>query len=283
MGSSPSSSRATSRPKAGSIWADRAPSLAVGLAGSLIGTAALLAGPFVWFRPNRILEGEAEEAVVALGTLGWVVFTLWLLAGLALFVSSRSRARGPSAAARVVLVTAALLLILAQTSRAGAAFALSEGQAARTSFGWAFYVFLFAVFLVLHAATSDIRSHSARFALVVLPLAGVVLLAALGGVNDLGIVREWALTRSTFTRELVRHLFYASGATIGAIVIGVPLGILSARHTRVRSVVMGALNLGQVLPVLAFIGIMMPIIGAITSRWTGLAGRLVSPASVGRR
>ncbi len=86
----------------------------------------------------------------------------------------------------------------------------------------------------------------------------------------MGIVREWALTRSTFTRELVRHLFYASGATIGAIVIGVPLGILSARHTRVRSVVMGALNLGQVLPVLAFIGIMMPIIGAITSRWTGL-------------
>ncbi len=270
MGSSRSSSRTTSRPNGGGLWADRAASIAVGLAGSLIGTATLLAGPFVWFRPNRVLEGESEEAVVALGALGWVVLALWLLAALALFVSSRARVRGPSAAARVVLVTAALLLILAQTSRSGAAFALSEGQAARTSFGWVFYVFLFAVYLVCHAAVTDIRSGPARWTLVALPLAGVVLLAALGGMSDLGIVREWALTRSTFTRELVRHLFYASGATIGAIVIGVPLGILSVRRPRVRSIVMGALNLGQVLPVLAFIGIMMPIIGAITARWTGL-------------
>ena len=55
------------------------------------------------------------------------------------------------------------------------------------------------------------------------------MLAASGALGELGIVREWALTRSTFARELVRHLFYALGATIGAIVIGIPLGILAAR------------------------------------------------------
>jgi osmoprotectant transport system permease protein len=87
-----------------------------------------------------------------------------------------------------------------------------------------------------------------------------------GSVAELGIVREWQLTRTTFARELRRYLFYALGSTATATVIGIPLGIWSARSTRAEVPIMGALNLGQVFPALAFIGIMMPILGGLSTR-----------------
>jgi osmoprotectant transport system permease protein len=93
-----------------------------------------------------------------------------------------------------------------------------------------------------------------------------VLLAAFGILSELGIVREWDLTRSTFVAELTRHLFYALGATIGAVVIGIPLGIAASRSKRAETIIMGALSVGQVLPVLAFVGIMIPILGSISDR-----------------
>lgn len=265
----------------------RRASAVVGLVGGLIGVVALTVGPFVSFRRNRVVDGESASAVEALGILGWVAFGLWLfvlLTTLALWYRGRASSGNPGrtagrqmAAVRGLppslagvgcglLATCALLILLVQTGSAASAFASGQGPAGRTSFGWSFYLFLFALYLVLYAAAADTPSRAGRILVGLTPFLGVVLLTVFGALGELGIVREWTLTRSTFARELTRHLFYALGATIGAIVIGIPLGVISARHRGARSIIMGLLNLGQVLPVLAFIGIMMPILGAVGDR-----------------
>ncbi len=261
----------------------------ISAAGGLIGALALGLAPFVSFRPNRIVEGDSVSAVSGFGGLGWVSLAVWVVAGLAVPAlwnewrrggrrngghpvgeshESRHRdrfSRFPGVA-RGLLATVALVLLLAKSGAAASEFAAGQGTAARTSFGWGFYVFLFALFLVLYAASADTPSRWGRIAVWVAPLVGVVLLAVFGTLSELGIVREWDLTRSTFVSELTRHLFYALGATIGAVVVGVPLGIASARSRRAGAIIMGALSVGQVLPVLAFVGIMIPILGSISKR-----------------
>ncbi len=253
----------------------------IGATGGLIGVIALVTGSFVSFRPNRIVEGDPASALGALGSLGWVALGLWLLAAFSLILRwkglpNRQFIRTAWSLGRGLLATCALVLLVVQSGSAASEFAGAQGTAGRTSFGWSFYLFVFALYLVLYAAAADTPSRTGRLAIGAAPLIAVVLIAALGGLGELGVVREWALTRSTFGRELTRHLFYALGATIGAIVIGIPLGILSARHERARTIIMGLLNLGQVLPVLAFIGIMMPILGAISDRSAALKSLGVS-------
>ena len=266
------------RARAGRANAGRANAI-ISVTGGLIGALALGFAPFVSFRPNRIVGGDPSSAVSALGFAGWVALILMLLAGLAapaLWSGRRegkagekgvwTRVRGFSGVVRGLLATAALLLLLAETGRVASEFAAGQSPAARTSFGWGFYVFLFALFLVLYAASADTPSRSGRIVIGLAPLLGVVLLAAFGALSELGIVREWSLTRDTFVPELTRHLFYALGATIGAIIFGVPLGIWAARSKKAETVIMGALSLGQVLPVLAFVGIMIPVLGSLSDR-----------------
>jgi osmoprotectant transport system permease protein len=239
--------------------------------GGVIGALTLGLAPFVSFRPNRIVEGDSASAVSALGIAGWVALVLILLAGLAVPALwrrrlRRDRLRGLSGVVRGLLATVALLLVLGETGRVASEFAAGQSPAARTSFGWGFYVFLFALFLVYYSASADTSSRSGRAIIWLAPVVGVVLLAAFGALGELGIIREWSLTRTSFVPELTRHLFYALGATIGAIVFGIPLGIWAARSKRAETAIMGALSLGQVLPVLAFVGIMIPILGSLSDR-----------------
>lgn len=262
-----SSNRAVESPGANAITS---------AAGGLIGALALAFGPFVWFRPNRIVAGVGVSAIGAFEAAGWVVLIMWCVASFAALAPRRSpasdRATGQAlfTAGRGVLASGAFILVLAEAGNAAAAFAEGQGSAARTSFGWTFYLFVFALFLVLYAASADTPNRWGRVMTVaVLPI-GVVLLAVYGVLGELGIVREGALARGTFGREVTRHLFYALGATVGAVVLGIPLGIACARSRKAENAIMGVLNLGQVLPVLAFVGIMIPILGTISDRLAGL-------------
>lgn len=243
----------------------RSSALTLTLTGATLGLATVVAGPYLSFRPNRIMDGVSASGVEALGWAAWAVAGLWLLAGVLVAVPALRR----FAIARAFVATSALTLALTGSGRAALAYAAAEGGVARTSFGAAFWVGLFGCFLVLYAAASETRSRAGRAVVWVAPLAALAALAALGLLSELGIAREWAFTKDTFAREFRRHMAYAFGATLGAITLGVPFGIASARNRGVEAAVMGALNLGQVFPALAFVGIMMPILGSL--------GRAVPP------
>lgn len=241
---------------------------AIGAAGTVIGALTLGLAPFVSFRPNRIVSGDTASAVEALGWWGWVALAVWLATGLLALLPGWAdrRAAMLAGAGRGLLTAAVLVLLLLVAGDRAADFAAGGGTAARTSFGWGFYLFLFASYLSLHSAAAAVPARWARLIVWVVPFAGVAALAAAGLLDELGIVREWTATRDTFAREFGRHMFYALGATIGAVIIGIPLGVLAARRRRAEAAIMAVLNVGQVLPALAFVGIMIPILGGLSDR-----------------
>ncbi|MDO8879786.1 MAG: ABC transporter permease [Coriobacteriia bacterium] len=265
-----SSTTSGDRPAAGPIQGAaaraRQSDVVIGLTGAGLGMLTTVMGPYLSFRPNRIVDGLSQTALEAFGPLGWLALALWALSALV----ALTRPRAWTGVARAALGSGAVLTLLAAAGAEAASFAAVQGAAARTSFGASFYLALLAAFLVSYSASAETPGRRGRTVIALFPIIGLVALTATGALAELGIVREWVLTRPTFVRELRRHLFYALGATGGAIALGIPMGVLSARSRHAETAIMGSLNLGQVFPALAFVGIMMPILGALGDRFSAV-------------
>jgi osmoprotectant transport system permease protein len=271
--SSSTSSTLTAVPASGTAVSARKANTIVAVTGATIGVAATLFGPFLSFRPNRVLDGVQVGAIDAFGVVAWVAIALWV-AGAGLAFIEPGRFLGP---VRGLLGTAIVTVLLAESGAAAMEFASTQGTAARTSFSASFYYVLVAFFLVEYAAVRDAPGIIGRSVIVLGAIGAIVALVASGALSELGIVREFQLTSDTFARELRRYMFYALGSTAIATVIGIPLGIWSANSASARVPIMNALNIGQVFPALAFIGIMMPVLSGLANTFPflrdfGIAG-----------
>ncbi|MHB8925045.1 MAG: ABC transporter permease, partial [Coriobacteriia bacterium] len=146
---------------------------------------------------------------------------------------------------------------LAAADRA-ASYAALTGPLARTSLGLSFWLMLLAAYLVLFSARSALASRAERaIVLLAFPLAALALLAT-GSLGELAVLREYANTREAFWEAFRQHLAYVGGATGISIVLGVVLGVWSARRRAAEAAVFGVLNVAQVMPALAFIGLLIP-------------------------
>jgi osmoprotectant transport system permease protein len=78
----------------------------------------------------------------------------------------------------------------------------------------------------------------------------------------------WLNHRTEFFAALAQHLTLALGATLIAVVIGVPLGVLAHRRQRLGTVVIGLANIVQTIPSLALFGFLipLPLIGGIGAK-----------------
>jgi len=246
----------------------RANAKVVAVSGALLGIVAAFVAHGLMFRPNRIMDTPPVSLVDALGVWGWVVVAVWVLAAATALTPAPEKVRG-------VVVTllggAAPLVLLWHAGVVAARYAAATGDIARTSLGWAFWVSLFASYVVIFAATAWLEPGPARVALAYLPLVGAGALMASGGLSELAIAREYANNLESFWREFRLHLSYVAGAVGTGLVAGLALGLLAARRRAAEPVVFGTLNVLQVLPTLAFVGLMNPVLAALSERIPVLA------------
>jgi osmoprotectant transport system permease protein len=267
------SSTLTAVSQAGTAVSARKANTIVAVTGSTIGVLTTFLAPLLSFRPNRVVDGVQAGAFDAFGASAWILIALWVACAALAFVKP-GRFVGP---VRGLIGIAIMVLVLVQSGAAAAEFAVDQGTVARTSFAVGFYYAIVAFFLVEYAALRDTPGALARTAVVFAGFAAIVALAASGALAELGIVREYQLASDNFGRELRRYLFYALGSTGIAIAIGIPLGIWAATSKRAEVPIMSILNVGQVFPALAFIGIMMPVLSGLANtfpflRQLGIAG-----------
>jgi osmoprotectant transport system permease protein len=258
---------------------------AIGVTGALLGALVTVFGDFVWLRPNRVLDGDAQTALQALGLPGWLLLAAWLAMGMLAFAGGRalgdaSGARGwsPSlhraaALARGALANLTLLALVALAALRASAYAAAEGNLARTSLGLAFWLGVLAAYLVIASADKPLGTSRMRPVIRWTSLVGVVALLLTGTLDSLSLLREYAITQDAFWLAFRQHLLYTLGATGVAVAISVPLGVWSARKHAVEAAVFGVLNVAQVMPALAFVGLLIPILGNI-GRSIPIAGAL---------
>jgi len=169
-----------------------------------------------------------------------------------------------------------LLLLLDAAGEAAAALAAVSPPAARTSLGPAFWIAgLCAAFAIVDAMQRLSVGPMARLAIVVVIVALVAAVFAAGRLDQVSLLREYALRRGDFRAELVRHCALVAGAVVPALVLGVPLGLMAARRRRTRGPLFALLNLVQTIPSIALFGLLLPPLAAL-----GLGGIGPAPALI---
>lgn len=219
---------------------------------TIVGAAAVLWMPLVVHKANRIAAGQPRALGWFLegGLLGWGLLVLLGMAAGAATLKTTPRLR--FAAASLLIV--ALPLILGKM-----ASQLVQGStAARISIGGASWVLLGLGFLLMADALVRVRLTVLRRLCAFGGFAACYMaILASGWLADLSVMREFAGRSEQFWREGAQHIRLAAGSLIFALILGIPLGIFSARLPRLRAVVLRMLSLIQTIPSIALFGLLM--------------------------
>jgi osmoprotectant transport system permease protein len=227
---------------------------------TLAGLAALVSLPFVVFKANRIVPGDARSLLQVLPpweVLGfYAILTLVGVTGLG------------AASARLRLV-AALIGVAAVTLIIGAAGDVLTplgNKVVRVSPGGSFWVLLVCLGLLATDAITRLRPGPGVRVLFLVLFAALVGAALASGILDhLSVMREYEVNATRFAREARQHVFLALGSVSAAVIIAVPVGILCHRVPRLRAGTLGVLNLIQTIPSIALFGILMAPLGALAA------------------
>lgn len=226
-----------------------------GLVLAALGAAAMPL-PFMQFRANRIVAGEAMAMPV------WAIATACVLLAIGAFRLPQVWRLGAAA------VGIGLLIGLVGDMATG----LDAPPAARASPGSGLWLLLGVFALLLADAIAKMRPGlRMQTAILILACAAMVIVLASGHLADVSVMREYAARSDIFASHARRHLLLAFGSLAAALAVGVPLGIWLHRERAARPSVMGTLNLVQTLPSLALFGMMIPLLSWVAASVPGAA------------
>ena len=268
----------------------------------LVGIAAQAGLAFLTHAPNRLMSGTGVSLaqVIRSGEGDFQAFASMATLAPALLLSAGVLMR-PSRAAQVwVAVMAALLLTgLVWTAAAQAATLASAASdaavklapgIARTSFGGAFWILAAVSWLAANEAIRKLGLKPGwRMACNAAVIAPVMFLMASGALDQLSLFREYSNRKDVFNAALLQHALLVVASLVFALLIGVPLGVASARSGRwsnaLRPALFAALNTLQTLPSIALFGLLMAPLALLAAsvpllaQW-GVKGVGLTPAVI---
>lgn len=141
----------------------------------------------------------------------------------------------------------------------GMGTALLEGQPelVRLSPAPGFWLSLLALYVFIFAFRDDWR--------VWIPPALLLVALWQGALSQLAPVVEYQSWHEQFGTELWRHLSLSLSAVVGAVVLGVPLGILASRGPK-YTWILGFTGFLQTIPSLALFGLLLPLLATLSQR-----------------
>lgn len=239
---------------------------------AIVAVLAVVLCGFVTVAPNRLISGKPLLLQHAAGPWAAVIAALVLALGvLALAPPSR-------AIHRLSAVVAAILLAVTVYAAGDAARVLGAGMSAlaRVSLGAGFWVLIGAAALaVVDGLQRAAAGPLERLALTIAIVAVIAGIAACGRLDALSLAHEYHNRQGGFSAAVIRHIGLVAGSVLPAIVIGVPLGLLSIRRERSRGPVFATLNLLQTIPSIALFGLLIAPLAAL-----GLGGVGPVPALI---
>jgi osmoprotectant transport system permease protein len=234
---------------------------------TVIGLAALLFLPFVIFKANRILPGDARSLFAILPAWeSWGFHAVLALVAASALGSVNARTR-------LALALAGVAVLVLAVGAAGNALTPLGNKVVRVSPGPGFWVLLVALGLMATDAITRMRpGPGMRVLFLLLFAAAATAVFGSGLLDHLSVMREYQVNASRFAHEARQHVFLALSSMAAAVIVAVPLGILCHRVPRLRAGTLGALNLIQTIPSIALFGILMAPLGALAAAAPFAAG-----------
>lgn len=229
---------------------------------------ALFSLPLLGHAPNRLMNGRS----IGLGEFPAAASAILIIAALIM-----------CAAAFVPQHRSVLASVLVAGLVAPSAYLWGAGMSAerlervsspiaRTSLGAAGWVAFLIAFLVIGEAVRRLKLGPMwRLAVLLLAIGPLALLAAGGRLDDLAILKEFQSNRDLFVQSLAQHGIIVLASVVPAIVIGIPLGLVSHRSQRVRGPLLGTLGLIQTIPSIALFGLLIAPLSGLAAAFPWLA------------
>ena len=235
---------------------------------SVLAAAALAWLPFVKVAPNRLMSGEPASFLAVLQGPAWLLAVL-LAAVFAASLIRPNRALLWSVAVISMALVAGLVWL---AGRHATVVAQTASPIARTSLGGAFWAASLLLGLMAADALQRLQvSKLARTGLLLAALLPIYALLAAGTIDDLSIMKEYANRADTFGQAIARHVQIVLVALLPTLVIGLPLGWLARRHSRVGASLFPVLNVIQTIPSIALFGLLMAPLALLAAAWPALA------------
>jgi osmoprotectant transport system permease protein len=106
-----------------------------------------------------------------------------------------------------------------------------------------------------------------RYAMVFSSLAAVVILLGTGHLNELSVLKEFAVRKDRFFQELGLHVQLAGTAVLLGVIIGTPLGMWAFRSRLFERPIFFVVNSIQTIPSLALFGLMIAPLSVLSNRF----------------
>ncbi|MBZ9847475.1 ABC transporter permease [Mesorhizobium sp. CA14] len=227
--------------------------------------AAFLA-PFATFRANRIVPGQARSILEALPPAPGV-----LLLAIVIAAAVVALLRTPFIL-RLAANVAALVALAILIGVAGGFLTPAGNTFARVSPASGFWLLIFAFTLLLADVLTRLNlSPWARLGVLVLAALAIAVLLVSGRWDSLSILKEYASRADSFWAEASKHVTLALGSLAGAVIVGIPLGILCHRVEKLRAGVLNVLNIIQTIPSIALFGLLIAPLGWVALYVPGAA------------
>jgi osmoprotectant transport system permease protein len=235
---------------------------------SVLAVAALAWLPFLKVAPNRLVSGESASFLSVMQGPAWLLALLLVAVFAASFIKPNRALLWCVAMASMVSVAGLVWLaglhatVVAQTA----------SPIARTSLGGAFWAVSLLLGLMAADALQRLRVRSSlRTGLLLAALLPIYVLLAVGYIDDLSIMKEYANRADTFGQTIARHLQIVLVALLPTLCIGLPLGWLARRQARVGASLFPVLNVIQTIPSIALFGLLMAPLALLAAAWPALA------------
>ena len=234
----------------------------VGFLGAALYAVSALFFPYVQYRPNRVLTGDSLRLWQVAGVQGIVLSVIMLVISLLLFLLPRK-----FRLMRAILTLAAVFLSLFSLGQSAASLTIGN-NIARASMGSGFWLSIAGIFLMLSAAKKEYADLKLlQNALTITALAIFFVLLFLGVFDQLSVMREYFNRKETFLGQVGAHLILASTSVAAATLLGVPLAFMLFSRKRLERAVFFLVNLGQTIPTLSLLGLLMVPLGYLSSKY----------------
>ena len=260
---------------------------------SALALLALYGLPFVRVAPNRLVSGQpvyffsgVANANNPSSVLALVFFALLLaLLGVAFFKPGRPWLWFVAAVA-AALMPGLLWLAAHQASVYSQDALFAAVPLSRTSLGGAFWVVVVLLGLMVSTALRQLRATALQATGAgagLLLLMGNLLVS--GALDDLSIMKEYAVRADDFWPVVTRHLQLVCLALAATVAVGLPLGWAVYTRPALGRVVFPTLNIIQTIPSIALFGLLMAplaLLGASAPALgrAGISGVGLAPAVI---